>query len=76
MVDADETFEEGPIRIIDSREHVLRDKIVRLVKVLWQHQVVVEATWERDDTIHANYPFLFEEEDQILPKQWELLAGT
>ena len=21
-------------------------------------------------------PFLFEEEDQILPKQWELLAGT
>ena len=35
-----------------------------------------EVTWERDDTIHANYPFLFEEEDQILPKQWELLAGT
>ena len=24
-----------------------------------------EVTWERDDTIHANYPFLFEEEDQI-----------
>ena len=35
-----------------------------------------EVTWERDDTIHANYPFLFEEEDQIFPKQWELLAGT
>ena len=35
-----------------------------------------EVTWERDDTIHANYPFLFEEEDQILPKQWELIAGT
>ena len=34
-----------------------------------------EVTLERDDTIHANYPFLFEEEDQILPKQWELLAG-
>ena len=35
-----------------------------------------EVTWERDDTIHANYPFLFEEEDRILPKKWELLAGT
>ena len=35
-----------------------------------------EVTWEQNDTIHANYPFLFEEEDQILPKQWELLAGT
>ena len=34
MVDADKTFEEGPVRIMDSREQVLRDKIVRLVKVL------------------------------------------
>ena len=34
MVDADETFEEGPIRIMDSREEVLRDKTVSLVKVL------------------------------------------
>ena len=34
MVDADETFEEGTVRIIDSREQVLRGKTVRLVKVL------------------------------------------
>ena len=34
VVDADETFEEGPVRIMDSWEQVLRDKIVRLVKVL------------------------------------------
>ena len=35
VVDADGTFEEGPVRIMDSREHVLRGKTVRLVKVLW-----------------------------------------
>ena len=29
------TFEEGPMRILDSRDKVLRRKIVRLVKVLW-----------------------------------------
>ena len=34
VVDADETFEEGPVRIMDNREHVLRGKTVRLVKVL------------------------------------------
>ena len=34
VVDADETFEEGSVRIMDSREQVLRGKIVRLVKVL------------------------------------------
>ena len=35
LVDADRTFEEGPVRIMDSREQVLRGKPVRLVKVLW-----------------------------------------
>ena len=34
VVDADETFEEGQVRIMVSREHVLHGKTVRLVKVL------------------------------------------
>ena len=38
------TFEEGPVLILDSRDQVLRRKIVRLVKVLWQHREVEEAT--------------------------------
>ena len=61
VIDADGTFEEGPVRIVDSRDEVLRRKIVRLVKVLWQHLGVEEATWERDDTMRANCPFLFED---------------
>ena len=35
VVDADGSFEEGPVRTIDSRDQVLRHKTVRLVKVLW-----------------------------------------
>ena len=58
----DETFEEGQVRIMDSRDQVLRHKTVRLVKVLWQHRGIDEATWEREDTMRANYPFLFNEE--------------
>ena len=46
VVDANGTFEEGPVRIMDSRDQVLRRKTVRLVKVLWQHQGVEEATLE------------------------------
>ena len=34
-VDTDGTFEEGPMRILDSQDQVLRRKIMRLVKVLW-----------------------------------------
>ena len=47
VVDADGTFEEGPVLIMDSREQVLSGKTVRLVKVLWQHRGVKEATWHR-----------------------------
>ena len=50
-VDTYGTFEEGPVRIMDSRDQVLRHKTVRLVKVLWQHRGVEEATWKREDTI-------------------------
>ena len=51
--------------IMDSRDHVLRRKSVRLVKVLWQHRGVEEATWEREDTMHATYPFLFKDEGTL-----------
>ena len=44
VVDADGTFKEGPMRILDSQDQVLRHKTVRLVKVLWQHRGVEEAT--------------------------------
>ena len=53
------------MRIIDNREQVLRRKTVRLVKVLWQHQGVEEATWEHEDTMRATYPFLFEDEGTL-----------
>ena len=43
-VDTDRTFEEGPVCIMDSRDQVLRRKTVRLLKVLWQHRGVEEAT--------------------------------
>ena len=61
-VDTDGTFEEGPVRIMDSRDQVLRCKTVRLVKVLWKDREVEEATWEGEDTMRATYPFLFRDE--------------
>ena len=53
------------MRILDNRDQVLRRKTVRLVKVLWQHRGVEEATEERDDTMWATYPFLFEDEGTL-----------
>ena len=61
-VDTYGTFEEGLVRTLDSQDQVLRRKIMRLVKVLWRHRGVEEATWECEDTKWATYPFLFENE--------------
>ena len=36
-VDTDETFDEGPVCSLDSRDQVLRRKTMRLVRVLWRH---------------------------------------
>ena len=61
-VDTDETFEEGPMCILDSRDQVLRCKTVRLVRVLWRNYRVEESMWEREDMMRATYPFLFWDE--------------
>ena len=48
VIDADGTFEEGPVRIMDSQDQVLGCKIVRLVRVLLQQRGVEEedgGTW-------------------------------
>ena len=58
----DETFEEGLVCIVDSRDQVLRCKTLRLVRVLWHHREVEESTWECEDTMQATYPFLFRDE--------------
>ena len=53
IIDTDGTFKEGPVCIMDSRDQVLRCKTVRLVKVLWQHRGMEDATWEHEDRMCA-----------------------
>ncbi|XP_068328212.1 uncharacterized protein [Pyrus communis] len=53
------TFDEEPITILDWKEKVLRNKTMRLVKVLWRNHSVEEATWEMEDRKRELYPCLF-----------------
>ena len=64
-VDTDGTFEEGSVCIMDNRDQVLQWKTVRLVKVLWKHRGVEEATWESEDTMRTSYPFLFDDKGTL-----------
>ena len=53
------TYEEQPMKILDTKEKLLRNKVIRLVKVLWQHHGVEEATWEPELEMREKYPHLF-----------------
>ncbi|GMP98691.1 hypothetical protein CsSME_00046487 [Camellia sinensis var. sinensis] len=59
-VDEDASYEEKPVQILDTREQVLRGKTIPLVKVLWRHHGVEEATWEWEMEVRSKYLDLFE----------------
>ena len=58
-LEADVSYVERPIRILDTLEHVLRGRVIPMVKVLWTHHGSDEATWEKEDEVRAKYPELF-----------------
>ena len=55
----DLTYVEKPVRIIDKKEQVLRNKVIKLVRVLWQNHNVEESTWELESAMIEKYPHLF-----------------
>ena len=63
-------FDEKPKDILDHEVKQLRHKQVPLVKVLWKHHGMEEATWDPESTIRAQYLQLFNSginfEDEIL----------
>ena len=68
QVQEDFTFDEEPKAILDCEIRQLRNKKVPLVKVLWQHHGMEEATWELESTMRVQYPQLFSSgnfEDEI-----------
>ena len=52
------SYVEKPVRVLDHKEKVLRTKIIRYVKVLWNGQTG-EATWELEDEMKKKHPELF-----------------
>ncbi|CAL2238916.1 unnamed protein product [Prunus armeniaca] len=55
----DLTYVEQPVQILDWKTQVLRSREIPLVKVLWRSHTVEEATWEPEDQMQEQYPYLF-----------------
>ena len=59
-VSEDLSYVETSIEIVDRRDQVLRNKVILLVRVVWQNHTWEESTYEREEEIQDRYPFLFE----------------
>ena len=53
------TYEETPVQIVDSKEQVLRSKVIPLFKVLWKNHEREAATWEPEAQMRRQCPQLF-----------------
>ncbi|XP_074324181.1 uncharacterized protein LOC141661100 [Apium graveolens] len=58
-IQADLSYKEQPVQILDRQERILRNKVVSLVKVLWRNPRVEWATWELESKMRNRYPQLF-----------------
>ncbi|XP_070682467.1 uncharacterized protein [Malus domestica] len=60
-INLDLTYAEESVTILDWKDKVLRNKTVRLVKVLWRNHSVEKVTWETEDCMRDMYSRLFYE---------------
>jgi hypothetical protein len=59
-VKKDLTYEEFPVKILETAERVTRSRTIKMCKVQWNRYTVEEATWEREEDLRKTYPQLFE----------------
>jgi hypothetical protein len=58
-VQDDLTYIEHPVKILDTMERITRSKRIQMCKVQWSNHTEDEATWEREDKLHAEFTQLF-----------------
>jgi hypothetical protein len=59
QVGEDLTYQEYPVKILDTSEKVTRNNRYRMCKVQWSNHTEEEATWEKEDHMKAEFPEIF-----------------
>jgi hypothetical protein len=61
-IEPDLSYQEHPVKILDSKERSTRAKSIKMYKIQWSHHSEEEATWEIEDFLRSHYP-------NFLPKE-------
>jgi hypothetical protein len=55
----DLSYQEYPVKILETFERVTRNKRIKMCKVQWSHYTEEEATSEREEELKAEFPSFF-----------------
>jgi hypothetical protein len=61
LFDADLSYPKHLIKVLDQKDHVTRNKTIKLFKIQWRNHFEEEATWESEDFLRSRHP------DFVLP---------
>jgi hypothetical protein len=53
------SYQEYPIKILETSERVTRNKRIKMCKMQWSHYTEEEATWEREEELKIEFPSFF-----------------
>ena len=56
------TYEQKPVKLQEDSERRTRNKVIKFFRVQWEGHTEEEATWEREDSLREEYPYLFNEQ--------------
>jgi hypothetical protein len=56
---SDLVYEEGPVTVLEVKERVTRNRVVKLYKVVWSNHSECDATWERENYLRDTYPAFY-----------------
>ena len=59
-LESDLAYEEKPVQIIDSKDRVTRNRVIKFHKVMWNNHSEQDAMWEREDYLREVYPAFYE----------------
>jgi hypothetical protein len=55
----DISYQEYPVKILQTSEKVTQKKKIRMCKVQWSHHTEEEATWKREEELKVEFPSFF-----------------
>jgi hypothetical protein len=54
-LEADLSYPEHPIKVLNQKDHVTRHKTIKLFKIQWSNHTEEEAMWENEDFLRSHH---------------------